>query len=214
MRGPPDDVSRDRDRGGGDRVRDRSGREALERPAGEGRFDAAIVAQHHRVDAEAAEGREDLLGLDEPHPTAPSVGAQPLEVHREAAACALLVVLARAEHPGERVAGAEAEQAEARERHAATPRLLDDRGHDDGERAVAAARQDGPVAAVDERARDSLAVLDAAGDEEVAAVQDLIERLDDLGGDALGVAVDDDRDPRGSSGAFVFAASRIRGRLG
>src|SRR5690606_27191008 len=73
------------------------------------------------------------------------------------------------------------------------------------ERAVAATREHRAVTARDDRARNLARVLQPAGDEQIAAEQDLVERGDDLLRHAACVAVDHHGD--------AFARRRQRGTL-
>ena len=171
--------------------------ERLERALGEHALRLAEVEQDIRVHAEPAERGEDALDLHEGKEPRAGVRAETCEIHRQGPRPPDAVPrLARPEHPRERVARPEPEEAEPGERDAAPLRLPRDGGHDDGERPVAPGGEDRRVPAVEERPGDAVALLDPTGHVDVPAREDLVEGPEDVRRDAAGVAVDDHRDAR------------------
>ena len=74
-----------------------------------------VVVQHVGIDAEAAEGRQHALGLDERQQATAGVGTQPRHVGGQRAGRASAGAhLTRPQHPREGVPGAEPQEAEAR----------------------------------------------------------------------------------------------------
>ena len=151
-----------------------------------------VVRQHVRVRAEAAKRRDEALDLDQTHAAAARVLSQPLDIGRQLAA----LRIARADHPCERVAGAQLEQAKARMRPVLLAPFTNHFRNHDREGAVPTAGEHRTVAASDDRTRNVSGVVQAARHEQITAEQDLVQSGDHFLGHALGVAVHHHRDPR------------------
>ncbi len=165
------------------------------------------VLETERIEPSACKGREQLLRFDETHVPMSAVMTQPCQIGEHAFSRS-----PSTKCPGERVAGAQSEQTEAGRLLIAASRLFADRSDHLHECAVAAPRQHHWITGFDDVDRDTVRLVEAPRQKQIAATDQSVEAFDELVRHLPGVAVQDDGHPIGLGRQGARAAEVRRPR--